>query len=167
MILESWIEKNVNLLRSEFFPIHREWIVFQKKRFEDTVDYIKGDMGFVLHPDGFLTTIRKYDKDISVKSDSFVPLNGEISLQPLIKAVEEYWRSKNPIFKRYHAKRCFSHLKYSLKYLNVRQLYAAKEEVEKALSVYEVYYSCLSWKDYNKGEEYFLHHIGRAILEIR
>ena len=67
MILKSWIEKNVTLLRSEFFPIHREWIVFQKKRFADTLDYEIGDMGILLHPDGFLTRIRKFEKDISVK----------------------------------------------------------------------------------------------------
>lgn len=166
MTLKRLFNKLVKLFRIDFFFVRKEWIVFKEKLFEDTKDYERGDMANVLNADGFLTRVRKFDRDISVKNNSFMSINGEISIQPLIKATEEYCKSKNSIFRRYHSKRCYRNLKCSLKNLNVRQLSAAKKEVEGALCDYEFYYPSLSWKDYNKGEEFFLRHIGRAILEI-
>lgn len=163
--ISSWKKWILGIVKWGYFLTKpkKAWVVFTKGEFDDQ-EIRPGDMGYELKSPDFMYRFRTPGADVSVMPGTFLSLNGYKPIRPLVRAVNHYDNSKCGCRRKQHLAVCIAVLQASKDKLDGNPV--AQKEIENALDLINYYRPTISWKDYFKGEEYFLHAIGTAVLAI-
>lgn len=163
--ISSWKEGSLDIAKwaSSLIKPRKAWAVFTKDEFDDQ-EIRRGDMGYELKSPDFMPRFRTPGTDVAVMPGTFLSLNGYKPIRPLVRAVHHYDNSKCGRYRKQHLAMCIAILQACKDKLHGNPV--ARKEIEKALDLINYYRPTISWKDYFKGEEYFLHAIGTAVLAI-
>ena len=115
--------------------------------------------------DSFMVVIRTKKEDTSVRPSTIISLNGCPEITPLKRVAVEYFKATDHTPpEKIHLNNCKSLLESTYKNTQ-RELLDVEIELREALDLLKDYIARRSWYHCN-AEEYFLCHIGNAILCI-
>ena len=163
MLVSNWPRLIRKLIARTPHIAPEKLVVFLENESTDTKDWVRGDIGLEQRPDGFLVLVQILDRIVAAKEWEFARLNGSELIQPLLRAMSEYFRCKRT---RSRCGRVSSRLEEAQKSLR-GPFPKAAEEIGEALDLLKYFArEHCSWAHYPEGEIFFQRHIGNAILEI-